>query len=158
MASPPYLNMIVLLSSSLCIYLIFKLAKVLNKIWWNPIRIRKFMASQGIEGHSYRFGYGSTEEILAMRKEALVKPMTTLSHDKFPKVRPDTCTWIKTYGNQLTNHLLNVIFIVDSKQLNTWLKLRCLIQNWEIGTCIRRGFDFCHNTHHSETLSPLLFM
>jgi PHYB activation tagged suppressor 1 len=95
-------NMIILLFSSLCIYLIFTLVKVLHKLWWTPIRIQNFMASQGIRGPSYRFIHGSTKEVLIMKKEAMAKPMT-LSHNIFPKVLPQIYTWINTYGNNLFN-------------------------------------------------------
>ncbi|KAB5538334.1 hypothetical protein DKX38_015867 [Salix brachista] len=77
-------NVIVLLFGSLCIYLTFTLVKVLYKLWWTPIRMQNFMASQGIRGPSYRFVHGSTKEVMAMKKEAMAKPMT-LSHNIFPK-------------------------------------------------------------------------
>lgn len=95
-------NMIILLFSSLCIYLTFTLVKVIHKLWWTPIRIQNFMASQGIRGPSYRFIHGSTKEVLIMKKEAMAKPMT-LSHNIFPKVLPQIYTWINTYGNNLFN-------------------------------------------------------
>ena len=72
------------------------------KLWWTPIRMQNFMASQGIRGPSYRFIHGSTKEVLAMKKEAMAKPMT-LSHNIFPKVLPQIYTWINTYGNSLFN-------------------------------------------------------
>lgn len=110
-------NMIILLFSSLCIYLTFTLVKVLHKLWWTPIRIQNFMASQGIRGPSYRFIHGSTKEVLIMKKEAMAKPMT-LSHNIFPKVLPQIYTWINTYGrNYLSWYGPKAHFVVSEPEL-----------------------------------------
>ncbi|KAG5237059.1 cytochrome P450 [Salix suchowensis] len=110
-------NVIVLLFGSLCIYLTFTLVKVLYKLWWTPIRMQNFMASQGIRGPSYRFIHGSTREVTAMKKEAMAKPMT-LSHNIFPKVLPQIYTWINTYGrNYLSWYGPKAHFVVSEPEL-----------------------------------------
>ncbi|KAF9674229.1 hypothetical protein SADUNF_Sadunf10G0105800 [Salix dunnii] len=110
-------NVIVFLFCPLCIYLTFMLVKVLYKLWWTPIRMQNFMASQGIRGPSYRFIHGSTKEVLAMKKEAMAKPMT-LSHNIFPKVLPQIYTWINTYGrNYLSWYGPKAHFVVSEPEL-----------------------------------------
>ncbi|KAF8389901.1 hypothetical protein HHK36_024419 [Tetracentron sinense] len=88
---------VVFVSTSVCLYLIFSLVKFLYKVWWNPIRIRKVMGSQGIKGPSYRFIHGSTKEVMNMMKESMSRPME-LSHDVFPRLQPHIHSWTQKYG------------------------------------------------------------
>uniref|UniRef100_A0A5B6ZL61 Cytochrome P450 CYP749A22-like n=1 Tax=Davidia involucrata TaxID=16924 RepID=A0A5B6ZL61_DAVIN len=92
----------ILLSSSLCLYLLLVIIKFLNKVWWKPSCIQSAMQSQGIKGPSYRFIYGNTKEILKMRKESMSRPMD-LSHQIFPRIQPHFCSWINTYGMNCLN-------------------------------------------------------
>ncbi|XP_031406502.1 cytochrome P450 CYP749A22-like [Punica granatum] len=88
-------SVLVLLLLSLCL----ALARVVYKLWLNPIRIQRMMAAQGIKGPSYRFLHGNTKEILTMRKEAMERPMAShLSHDILPRLQPNIHTWVDTYG------------------------------------------------------------
>ncbi|KAK2983900.1 hypothetical protein RJ640_008059 [Escallonia rubra] len=80
----------------LCL-LLYILIKFLYKVWWTPIRVQQALRSQGIKGRSYRFLYGSTKEILNMRKESFSKPMN-LTHHIFPRIHPHIHTWINAYG------------------------------------------------------------
>ncbi|KAL7240715.1 hypothetical protein ACSBR2_006379 [Camellia fascicularis] len=88
---------ITLLSSSLCISLIFVLIKFLHKVWWTPISIQHVMSSQGITGPPYRFIYGNSKEIIKMRAESMSKPMD-LSHDIFPRLHPHIHSWLNLFG------------------------------------------------------------
>ncbi|PKI55150.1 hypothetical protein CRG98_024441 [Punica granatum] len=93
-------SVLVLLLLSLCL----ALARVVYKLWLNPIRIQRMMAAQGIKGPSYRFLHGNTKEILTMRKEAMERPMAShLSHDILPRLQPNIHTWVDTYGINLSS-------------------------------------------------------
>ncbi|KAK3039789.1 hypothetical protein RJ639_027102 [Escallonia herrerae] len=87
---------IVFLCGTLFLYLLFIFIKLLHKVWWTPIQIQQAMRLQGIKGPSYRFLYGSTKEILKMRKESNGKPLE-LSHYIFPKIQPHLHSWINIY-------------------------------------------------------------
>ncbi|KAF3943280.1 hypothetical protein CMV_030146 [Castanea mollissima] len=87
----------IFLSSSLCLYFFLALIRLVNKLWWTPIRIQHQMRSQGITGPSYRFVCGSTKKILNMRNEATSRPMD-LSNDILSKVQPHVHSWINKYG------------------------------------------------------------
>ncbi|KAI6686322.1 hypothetical protein NL676_032235 [Syzygium grande] len=90
---------IAILLSSLFVFLILRsLAELVHRLWWNPLRIQRLMARQGIKGPPYRFVHGSTKETIKMRSEARSTPMDDLSHDILPKVQPHIHTWINTYG------------------------------------------------------------
>ncbi|KAK2981278.1 hypothetical protein RJ640_006979 [Escallonia rubra] len=88
---------LIFLPGALFLYLLYILIKFLHKVWWTPIRIQQALRSQGIKGRSYRFLYGSTKEILNMRKESFSKPMN-LTHHIFPRIHPHIHTWINAYG------------------------------------------------------------
>ena len=94
----------IFLSSSLCLYFVLALIRLVNKLWWNPIRIQHQMRSQGITGPSYRFVCGSTKEIFNMKNEAMSRPMD-LSNDIMSKVQPHVHSWINKYGNQKKKNL-----------------------------------------------------
>ncbi|KAF8040367.1 hypothetical protein BT93_B2561 [Corymbia citriodora subsp. variegata] len=85
--------------SSLFVFLILRsLAELVRRLWWNPLRIQRTMARQGIRGPPYQFLHGSTKETMKMRREARSTPMDDLSHDILPKVQPHIDSWINTYG------------------------------------------------------------
>ncbi|KAF8040370.1 hypothetical protein BT93_B2564 [Corymbia citriodora subsp. variegata] len=85
--------------SSLFVFLILRsLAELVHRLWWNPLRIQRMMARQGIRGPPYRFLHGTTKETMKMRMEARSTPMDDLSHDILPKVQPHIDSWISTYG------------------------------------------------------------
>ncbi|KAA8532861.1 hypothetical protein F0562_033022 [Nyssa sinensis] len=90
-------TIIILLSSSLCLSLLFFVIKFLHKVWWTPIRIQSAMKSQGIKGPSYRFIYGNAKEIMNMKKESMSRPVG-LSHHIFPRLQPHIYSWINIYG------------------------------------------------------------
>ncbi|VVA24216.1 Hypothetical predicted protein [Prunus dulcis] len=90
-------GLIIILPSFLCLLLVLAFIKILHKLWWTPIRIKKLMALQGIKGPSYRFIYGNTKEISNMKKEVMGRPQI-LSHDILSVVQPHIHSWTKIYG------------------------------------------------------------
>ena len=92
--------LVICLSSSLCLYFLLALIRVLHTLWWTPIRIQYQMGSQGIKGPSYRLFNGSTKEILNLKKEAMSRPLG-LSHDILSKAQPHIHSWINKYGNKM---------------------------------------------------------
>ena len=100
----------IFLSSSLCLYFVLALIRLVHKLWWNPIRIQHQMRLQGITGPSYRFLHGSNNDILNMKNEAKNRPMG-LSHDMMPKVQPHIHSWVNKYGNQKKKPLTMYILL-----------------------------------------------
>ena len=98
-------KLLVLLTGSLCLYLVVALLNVLHKYWWIPHRIQFIMNSQGIRGPSYEFIHGNNKATIQMKREALSKPMA-LTHEIFPRVLPHTYSWINTYGETICNFSL----------------------------------------------------
>ena len=98
-------SMVLLLLSFVCLlFFLLALIKIFYKLWFNPIRIGRFMSSQGIKGPSYRFIHGSTKQIMSLINEAMSKPLG-LSHNIFPRIQPHMHCWIKLYG---------IIYITDN--------------------------------------------
>ncbi|OMO93582.1 Cytochrome P450 [Corchorus capsularis] len=92
-------NLTVLLTGSLCLYLLISLiTNFLQKYWFTPLRIQRVMNLQGIKGPSYKFIHGNNKETLKMMKEAESKPIATLSHDILPRVQPHIYSGLKSYG------------------------------------------------------------
>ncbi|MBA0871773.1 hypothetical protein Goshw_029882 [Gossypium schwendimanii] len=90
-------KLLILLATSLLIYSLIVLLKVLYDYWWVPLRIQHFMNSQGLKGPPYKFIHGCNKQINKMRSEALSKPMG-LTHDILPRVFPHYYSWINLYG------------------------------------------------------------
>nr|XP_048318756.1 cytochrome P450 CYP749A22-like [Ziziphus jujuba var. spinosa] len=88
---------VVIVSCFLVLSILLAFIKIFHKLWWIPTRVQCLMGSQGIQGPSYRFVYGSTKEALRMRNEAMATPMG-LSHAIFPKVQPHIDIWLNKYG------------------------------------------------------------
>ncbi|XP_039159954.1 cytochrome P450 CYP749A22-like isoform X1 [Eucalyptus grandis] len=109
---------LVIFLSSLFLFLLCSLAKLLHKLWWNPLRIQRMMAQQGISGPPYRFLHGSTKETIKMKMEVRNTPMNNLSHDIFPKIHPQVNTWIDTYGkNYLSWHGPQAQLVITEPEL-----------------------------------------
>ncbi|CAL5428916.1 unnamed protein product [Camellia sinensis] len=87
----------ILISSSVCLYLLLVLINLFHKLWWTPIKIERMLNSQGIGGPGYRFIHGNTKEIRTMRAESISKPMD-LSHQVFQRLQPHIHSWLKIYG------------------------------------------------------------
>ncbi|RZC70297.1 hypothetical protein C5167_033433 [Papaver somniferum] len=80
------------------LYLLLILITFIHKVWWNPIYITKFLASQGISVPRYKLLHGNAKENLKMANESKSKPMEELSHQIFPYLQPFRYACIKTYG------------------------------------------------------------
>ncbi|XP_038722340.1 cytochrome P450 CYP749A22-like [Tripterygium wilfordii] len=91
----PSLGTLVL--TSLGLYLLFIFFKFVHKVWWRPVQVQNFMASQGIKGPPYKLLYGSMKDMMQIIKESMSKP-SDLSHDMFVKAQPHYHTWFKKYG------------------------------------------------------------
>ncbi|CAN6713649.1 unnamed protein product [Malus baccata var. baccata] len=90
-------GIVAVLSSLLCVFLVFVLIKILHKLWWTPTRIQKMMKAQGIKGPPYRLIHGNTKEISDMKKEVMRRPKN-LSHDIVSVVVPHIHSWSQIYG------------------------------------------------------------
>lgn len=89
------------LLSILVLFLSSILTKLLQKLWWRPIRVQRAMASQGIKGPPYKFIHGCTKEISKLKEDVMMKmnePMTNVSHEILPIVEPHIHKWNKLYG------------------------------------------------------------
>ncbi|KAF5939189.1 hypothetical protein HYC85_023448 [Camellia sinensis] len=95
----------ILVSSSVCLYLVLVLIKLFHKLWWTPIQVQRMLSSQGIGGPSYRFIHGNTKEIRMMRAESMSTPMD-LSHQIFHRLQPHLHSWLKIYGETGKNFLM----------------------------------------------------
>ncbi|OMO72125.1 Cytochrome P450 [Corchorus olitorius] len=91
-------NLALLLTGSLCLLLVVALIKTLHKFWWTPLRIQHAKNLQGINGPPYKFIQGNNKETLKLRKEALSKPMASLSHDILPRAHAHVYARINLYG------------------------------------------------------------
>ncbi|KAM4110501.1 hypothetical protein ACB094_03G200400 [Castanea mollissima] len=89
--------LVICVSSSVCLYFLLALIRVLLKLCWTPIRMQYLMGSQGIKGPSYRSFHGSTKEIMNMKIEAMSRSMD-LSHDILSKIEPHIHSWVNKYG------------------------------------------------------------
>ncbi|KAF8040372.1 hypothetical protein BT93_B2566 [Corymbia citriodora subsp. variegata] len=106
------------LSFLFLLLILWSLAKLARKLWWNPLRVQRMMARQGIKGPPYRFIHGSTKETMKMIMEAKSTPMDNLSHDILPKVQPYIYTWINTYGrNYLSWYGTQAQLIISEPEL-----------------------------------------
>nr|GME05323.1 cytochrome P450 CYP749A22-like [Ipomoea batatas] len=91
--------------TSVSIYLLWTLLRLVHTAWWTPRRLRKVMSSQGIMGPPYSFPHGNTKQISNMRSQSMGKPMFDVSHDIFARIQPHVHTWKEIYGKQfLTWH------------------------------------------------------
>ncbi|PRQ39035.1 putative cytochrome P450 [Rosa chinensis] len=92
--------------------------KIVHKLWWTPTRTKRFMASQGIRGPSYRLIHGNNKEISNMLKEAMSRPIPNLSHDVLSAVQPHIHSWTKSYGkNYLQWYGLQPVLVITEPEL-----------------------------------------
>ncbi|XP_059068912.1 cytochrome P450 734A1-like [Cryptomeria japonica] len=83
--------------AAVCAGLILFLVKIVTRMWWKPLQVKKFFEAQGISGPPYRLFYGNTTDISRMIDEQKSKPMP-LSHDMLPRVFPHLHQWSRIYG------------------------------------------------------------
>ncbi|KAL7163720.1 hypothetical protein ACSBR2_039775 [Camellia fascicularis] len=113
----------ILVSSSVCLYLVLVLINLFHKLWWTPIQVQRMLSSQGIAGPSYRFIHGNTKEICMMRAESMSTPMD-LSHQIFQRLQPHLHCWLKIYGKNflMWNGSKAQLVITDSEFAKEILK------------------------------------
>ncbi|XVF85764.1 hypothetical protein PTKIN_Ptkin17bG0143400 [Pterospermum kingtungense] len=110
-------KLLVLLTGSLCLYLLIALLHVLYKYWWIPYRIQIILNSQGIRGPPYEFIHGNNKATIEMKREVLRTPMT-LTHEIFPRVLPHIHSWINSYGkNFLTWNGVRALLVITEPEL-----------------------------------------
>ncbi|XWS69607.1 hypothetical protein CRYUN_Cryun04dG0193000 [Craigia yunnanensis] len=111
-------ELLIFLTSFLCLFLLITLFKVLHKYWWIPFRIQYTLSLQGIKGPPYEFIHGSNKASTEFRKQALSKPMADLTHDIFPRVLPQIYSWINIYGkNYLTWEGIRAQMVITEPEL-----------------------------------------
>ena len=123
--------------------LLFGVFKLFVKLWWTPMRIQRFMRSQGIQGPSFKFIQGNTRDVYIKRMQAMATPMD-LSHNILHRVMPCVHSWLNLYGTKI---ILNF-------QLLCWDSLESVIWNFECkwptkwDLCYLRlwiqGLEMCH--------------
>ncbi|XP_057865272.2 cytochrome P450 CYP749A22-like [Cryptomeria japonica] len=74
------------------------LVNIVVKIWWVPLRTQKFLRNQGIRGSPYKLLYGSTKELLEIKKHAQSTSSEIAPHDILHVVAPHIDVWAKRYG------------------------------------------------------------
>ncbi|CAN1794950.1 Cytochrome P450 CYP749A22 [Linum perenne] len=89
------LSLLAILLSSI---FLLGLAAFLNTTLRKPILLRRKFNAKGINGPAYRFFFGNAREILKMKAEASAKPMSSLSHNIFPRLQPHLPAWTDKYG------------------------------------------------------------
>ncbi|KAM7468452.1 hypothetical protein LguiB_016014 [Lonicera macranthoides] len=94
--------LLIFLSTTASLFLLWTLTRLLHKVWWTPIYIQKKMSSQGIKGLPYKFPHGNTQLISNMRSQSMDKPME-ISHKMFPRIQPHVYLWNKIYGASFIN-------------------------------------------------------
>lgn len=72
----------------------------INKLWWRPKRLERCLREQGFNGNSYQSVHGDLPNISLLSKQALSKPIPSLSHDIFSRIMPFVHQTIKKYGTK----------------------------------------------------------
>ncbi|KAM0019671.1 putative secologanin synthase [Helianthus debilis subsp. tardiflorus] len=67
--------------------ILFYTWRKLDRLWFKPKRIEKFLKEQGLKGTPYKFMYGDFKEMAQTMIEAKSQPMS-LTHDIAPRVSP----------------------------------------------------------------------
>ncbi|XVE81357.1 hypothetical protein DITRI_Ditri15bG0057100 [Diplodiscus trichospermus] len=116
-------KLLILLTTSFCLYLLVVVVKVLYEYWWIPLRIQHILRSQGVDRPPYRFIHGNNKEVTKLIKEASSKPMA-LTHDIVPRVMPHVYSWINRYGKNYLfwNGIKAQLVITESEIVKEVLK------------------------------------
>ncbi|KAI3469666.1 hypothetical protein Pfo_026329 [Paulownia fortunei] len=69
-----------------------------NWVWLKPRKIERLLRKQGMNGNSYRFLFGDSEETGLMYEKAYSKPIS-LKDDIVPRVMPNIFHTLEKYGN-----------------------------------------------------------
>ncbi|PIA45518.1 hypothetical protein AQUCO_01600002v1, partial [Aquilegia coerulea] len=76
--------------------------KTVYWLWLKPMKMKKYLKKQGIDGPSYKFFYGNLKESEMMKMKARSKPME-LSHCIVPRLLPFQNQAVKTYGKMFVS-------------------------------------------------------
>jgi hypothetical protein len=68
--------------------LLWKAARLLERLWWEPRRLERALRAQGLRGTSYRFLTGDLKEYRRLDKDAASKPLPLRCHDIAGHVLP----------------------------------------------------------------------
>jgi hypothetical protein len=68
--------------------LLWKAARLLERLWWEPRRLERALRAQGLRGTSYRFLTGDLKEYRRFNKEAASRPLPLRCHDIAGHVSP----------------------------------------------------------------------
>nr|ALG05129.1 cytochrome P450 [Sinopodophyllum hexandrum] len=89
--------MVVVLIPSVVLLIAWWVWKALAWIWWNPMKLGKYLSEQGIKGPPYYFLHGNLKQNLFAIKQAQSKPME-LSHRIVPRLMPFIHLTVRKYG------------------------------------------------------------
>ncbi|PKA53694.1 Cytochrome P450 734A1 [Apostasia shenzhenica] len=95
------LDLLPFLALILLLYLSLDLFRFLKRSWWDPLRLAKAMAAQGIRGPPYKFFHGSTSEACKMIASSVARSMDLSDHNIVPRVQPHFHSWIDRYGRNV---------------------------------------------------------
>jgi len=68
--------------------LLWKAARLLDRLWWEPRRLERALRAQGLRGTSYRFLTGDLREYRRSKEEAWARPLPLRCHDIAGHVEP----------------------------------------------------------------------
>uniref|UniRef100_A0A804NGL9 Uncharacterized protein n=1 Tax=Zea mays TaxID=4577 RepID=A0A804NGL9_MAIZE len=68
--------------------LLWKAARLLDRLWWEPRRLERALRAQGLRGTSYRFLTGDLREYRRSKEEAGARPLPLRCHDIAGHVEP----------------------------------------------------------------------
>jgi hypothetical protein len=68
--------------------LLWKAARLLDRLWWEPRRLERALRAQGLRGTSYRFLTGDFREYRRSKEEAWARPLPLRCHDIAGHVEP----------------------------------------------------------------------
>lgn len=101
-----------------CILLLSLTVKILNWVWWKPMKLERQLREQGFKGPPYRLWYGNLKENYRLIGEACSKPMMNLNHQILQRIDPLLIKIIKEYGKY---HTPLYKFVLDLLLLIIWL-------------------------------------
>ncbi|KNA03773.1 hypothetical protein SOVF_205910 isoform A [Spinacia oleracea] len=85
--------------STILVIIITKLAyNFINAVWFRPKKLEKNLKDQGFQGNPYRSFHGDLPEINRLRRLALSKPFSSLTHDIMSRILPLDHQTVQKYG------------------------------------------------------------
>ncbi|KAH9623858.1 hypothetical protein KSS87_006444 [Heliosperma pusillum] len=74
--------------------------KLLNAVWFKPMRLENKLREQGFQGNPYKLVFGDIKEKTQMALEAQSKPMSSFSNDYHYKINPFYHHSLKKHGQK----------------------------------------------------------